>query len=194
MKKIMAFLLVMILVVSSSVCVAFAAPSIEAEGVISGITAIDVDKNKVGITAEKIDGNVKKPMYNALQDLKDEANDKSLKIVGQYNVEVEDDAKYPLSVELNVLGVSNNSSVYVLLQKGNDVASVAAEVKDGKILFGVDKAIDKIAIVVDKKTAASVEEENDILSPQTSDVTLYVFVLMAIAAVAFVLVPKKAKA
>lgn len=194
MKKVFAFLLTAVLVISASVCVAFAAPSIEVEGVISGATVTDANGEAVEIAIEKIDKKVEKPFYDALQGLKSETKDKTLKIVGHYNVDIKGDPEYPIDIALDVLGISKSSKVYVLIQKGKEVVSVIPTVKKGKILFDYDEAFDKLAIVVDGKTATKVENENNVLSPQTADATPYVAGFMVIIALAFVLAPKKAKA
>ncbi len=194
MKKVLAFLLTAVLVVSASVCVAFAAPSVEAEGIISGITATDSNKDEVEIIVDKIDGKVEKPFYEALKGLKSETKDKTLKIVGQYNVDIKGNPEYPVNVILDVLGISKSSKVFVLLQKGKEVIAVTPTVKNGKISFDFDEAFDKLAIVVDGKTATNVEKANNVLSPQTADATPYVFALLSVMALAFVLIPKKVKA
>jgi len=193
MKKVLAFLLTAVLVVSASVCVAFAAPSAEAEGVISGITATDKNDKKVEVTVEQIDGKVNKNFYNTLVGLKGETKKETLKIVGHYNVDVKGNAKYPLNIVLNVLGISASSDAYVLLQKGKEVTVVTPTVKKGKLIFELEEEIDKLALVVDGKTANKVEEENGVLSPQTSDSIGYV-VMVLVTAVAMCFVSKKVKA
>lgn len=194
MKKVLAFLLTMVLVASACVCVAFAAPSKEAQGIISGITAIDVEEMDVNISVEKIDSKVNKPFQEAVKGLKDEAKDKTLKVVGHYDLEVEGDPEYPLTVSMDVLGISKSSKVYVLVQKGDDVVTITPTVKNGKIVFELEEAADKIAIVTDGKTATKVEKENDVLAPQTGDMGVFVAVIAVLAMAAFVLVPKKVKA
>ena len=194
MKKILAFLLTVVLVMSASVCVAFAAPSAEAQGVVSGITATDADKELAQVSLEKIDGKVNKYFYNTLTGLKSETKNKTLKIVGHYNVIVKGSPKYPVSLALDVLGISASSDVFVLLQKGKEVVSVTPTVKDGKVSFELEEKIDNLAIVVDGKTATKVEKENDVLSPQTSDVTTYAVVMMLMALVAVAFVTKKVNA
>ncbi len=194
MKKVLAFLLTVVLVATAGICVAFAAPSAEAQGVISGITAIDADKNEADVSVEKIDGKVNKYFYKTLQGLKDEAKDKSLKVVGHYDVEVEGEPEYPLTITLDVLGISKSSKVFILLQNGKDVVSVTPEVKNGKVVFELEEEVEKLAIVTDGKTATKVEKENDVLSPQTGDMTAYVILAVFAALVGLVVVPKKLKA
>lgn len=194
MKKVLAFLLVAVLVVSASVCVAFAAPSKEAQGIISGIAGIDANENEVSVKVEKKDNKTDKDFQKTLTTLKDDEDDKSLKVVGQFNIEVEEDAEYPLTVTLDVLGVSKSSNVYVLVKKGNEVVTVAAEVKNGKVVFELEDEADEIAIVTDGKTATKVEKENGVLSPQTGDATVFVAIAAIVALAALVLVPKKVKA
>ncbi len=193
MKKVLAFLLTAVLVVSASVCVAFAAPSAEVEGVISGITVTDKNDKAVEVTVEEIDSKVNKNFYNTLVGLKGETKKETLKIVGHYNIDIQGKAKYPLNIVLDVLGISASSDAYILLQKGKEVKVVTPTIKNGKLIFELEEAIDKLALVVDGKTADKVEEENDVLSPQTSDSIGYV-VMLFVAAVAMLFVSKKVKA
>ena len=193
MKKVLAFLLTVVLVVSASVCVAFAASSPEAEGIISGTTATDANDKDVSINFEKIDGKVNKNFYNTLQGLKDEAKDSTLKVVGHFEVEVDGEPEYPLTVTLDVLGISKSSKVFVMLQKGKETVVVEPTVKNGKVIFEIDEEYDKIALVTDGKTATKVEKENDVLSPQTFDATIYVM-MIAVMAMAVMFVAKKVKA
>ena len=175
MKKVLAFLLTVVLVVSASVCVAFAASSPEAQGVISGVTAIDTNNQEAKVSFEKIDGKVNKNFYNTLQGLKDE------------------EKEYPLTVTLDVLGISKSSKVFVMLQKGKETVAVEPTVKNGKVVFELDEKYDKMALVTDGKTATKVEKENDVLSPQTFDATIYVM-MIAVMAMAVIFVTKKVKA
>ncbi len=193
MKKVLAFLLVAVLVVSASVCVAFAASSPEAQGVISGVTATDANDKEATVDFEKIDGKVNKSFYDTLQGLKDEEKDSSLKVVGHFEVEVDGEPEYPLSVTLDVLGISKASKVFVMLQKGKETVVVEPTVKDGKVTFELDADYEKMALVTDGKTATNVEKENNVLSPQTSDATIYV-VMIAVMAMAALFVTKKVKA
>ncbi|MBE6776857.1 MAG: hypothetical protein E7542_01925 [Ruminococcaceae bacterium] len=193
MKKVLAFLLTVVLVVSASVCVAFAASSPEAQGVISGVTATDANDKEALIKFEKIDGKVNKNFYNTLQGLKDEEKDSTLKVVGHFEVEVDGKPEYPLTVTLDVLGISKSSKVFVMLQKGKETVAVEPTVKDGKVVFELDEKYDKMALVTDGKTATKVEKENDVLSPQTFDATIYVM-MIAVMAMAVIFVTKKVKA
>ncbi len=194
MKKVLAFLLTAVLIISSSMCVAFAALSPEAQGVISGIAATDANDEEVTVTVEKIDSKVNKYFYNTLTGLKSETKNKTLKVVGHYNVAVEGNPEYPLNVVLNVLGISASSDVYVLLQKGSEVVAVTPTVKNGKVSFELEEEVDKIALVVDGDTADKVEKENNVKSPKTSDSTLYIVMVMFASLVACVFVSKKVKA
>ncbi len=193
MKKILAILLTVVLVAALSVTAVFAAPSAEAQGVISGVTVTDANGKEVELNVEKIDGNVNKYFYNKLVDLRKESGDKSLKVVGHYDLAIKGNPEYELSLVLNVLGISDASNVYVLLQKGNEVVAVTPDISDNELSLVLDKKYEKLAIVTDGKTAGQVEKENDVLSPQTADVTPYVAVIALISLVAIAVLPKKIK-
>ena len=136
---------------------------------------------------------INKNFYETLQGLKDEEKVSTLKVVGHFEVEVEGKPEYPLTVTLDVLGISKASKVFVMLQKGKETVVVEPTVKNGKVIFELDEEYDKMALVTDGKTATKVEQENDVLSPQTFDATIYVM-MIAVMAMAVMFVTKKVKA
>lgn len=195
MKKILAVLLTLVLVFAMgtmAVCAATASP--EVNGIISGTEIKDADGADASIKFEKIDGKVTTEFQNELKDLKKESEDSNIKVVAQYEVKTEGTPKYPVTVTLDVLGVSASSKVYVMVQEGSNVKTIETTVVNGKITFTIDNAIQKIAIVTDKATATNVEKENNVLSPQTGDASLLVVVMGVLAIVAAGFVFKKVKA
>ena len=195
MKKILAVLLTLVLVFAMgtmAVCAATASP--EVNGIISGTEIKDADGADVSIKFEKIDGKVTTEFQKELKDLKKESQDSNIKVVAQYEVKTEGTPKYPVTVTLDVLGVSTSSKVYVMVQEGSNVKTIETTVVNGKITFTIDNAIQKIAIVTDKATATNVEKENNVLSPQTGDASLLVVVMGVLAIVAAGFVFKKVKA
>lgn len=195
MKKILAVLLTLVLVFAiGTMAVSAATASPEVNGIISGTEIKDADSKDVAVDFEKIDGKVTTEFQNELKDLKKESGDNNVKVVAQYEVKVEGTPKYPLTVTLDVLGVSASSKVYVMVQEGSNVKTIETTVVNGKITFTIDNAIQKIAIVTDKATATNVEKENNVLSPQTGDASLLVVVMGVLAVVAAGFVFKKVKA
>ena len=195
MKKILAVLLTLVLVFAMgtmAVCAATASP--EVNGIISGTEIKDADGADVSIKFEKIDGKVTTEFQKELKDLKKESEDSNIKVVAQYEVKTEGTPKYPVTVTLDVLGVSTSSKVYVMVKEGSNVKTIETTVVNGKITFTIDNAIQKIAIVTDKATATNVEKENNVLSPQTGDASLLVVVMGVLAIVAAGFVFKKVKA
>lgn len=195
MKKILAVLLTLVLVFAMgtmAVCAATASP--EVNGIISGTEIKDADGADASIKFEKIDGKVTTEFQKELKDLKKESEDSNIKVVAQYEVKTEGAPKYPVTVTLDVLGVSASSKVYVMVQEGSNVKTIETTVVNGKITFTIDNAIQKIAIVTDKATATNVEKENNVLSPQTGDASLLVVVMGVLAIVAAGFVFKKVKA
>ena len=192
MKKVLALTLMVVLFAAIGVTV-FATPSSEAQGIVSGIIVIDGDDAEVSFVVNKIDGKVNKHFQESLTELKNKEDEKSLKVVGHYDIELDDDAQYPLTVTLNVLGISDNSSVYILAQNGDEVVVITPEIKDGKLVFPVDEKFEKFAVVTDGQTATKVEEENDVISPQTADMSIYVTIVAFISLVAIAVFPKKIK-
>ena len=195
MKKILAVLLTLVLVFAiGTMAVSAATASPEVNGIISGTEIKDADSKDVAVDFEKIDGKVTTEFQNELKDLKKESGDNNIKVVAQYEVKAEGTPKYPLTVTLDVLGVSASSKVYVMVQEGSNVKTIETTVVNGKITFTIDNAIQKIAIVTDKATATNVEKENNVLSPQTGDASLLVVVMGVLAIVAAGFVFKKVKA
>ncbi len=192
MKKVLALLLTLVFVAAMGVTV-YAVPSAEAQGIISGVTVVDDNDNEVNFSLKKIDRKVDKNFSNTLTGLKSEKGDKSLKVVGHYDVEIDDEPEYPLTVSLKVLGISNTSSVYVLAQSGDGVVVITPTIDGNEITFTVDEEFQKLAIVTDGKTATKVEKENDVLSPQTGDMSVYVAIAAFISLVAIAVLPKKIK-
>lgn len=193
MKKLLVLVLTVVLAFGAAAISVSAAKSPEANGVVSGVQAQDSNGKDFSIKLKKIDGKVIKVFADALELLKKESGEDNLKIVAQYDVNIIGTPKYPLTITLDVLGISASSKVYILVQEGSVIKALEATVSDGKITFTIDSAIQKLAIVVDKKTAANVEKENNVLSPQTADRSLVVFIgVFAIALAGFAF--KKIKA
>lgn len=196
MKKTLAILLTLVLVFAMGTMAVSAATSAspEVNGIISGTEIKDADSKDVSVEFVKIDGKVATEFQNELKDLKKESGDNNIKVVAQYEVKTEGTPKYPLTVTLDVLGVSASSKVYVMVKEGNNVKTIETTVVNGKITFTVENAIQKIAIVTDKATATNVEKENNVLSPQTGDASVMVAVMGVMAIVAAGFVFKKVKA
>lgn len=194
MKKALAFLLTVILVLGCTAISVSAAKSPTANGVVSDITATDKGSKPVDFQLIRIEGKVLSEFAEGLKELKEDTGKTNLKIVDQYKI-VSGDAEYPITVELGVLGVKSDSTVYILVtdDKGN-VEKIEATAKDSKITFTLDKKYAKLAIVVDTKTATEVENLNKTESPKTGDATqvlaLVTFLSVISAAYAF----KKIKA
>ena len=185
MKKILVLLLAVILAFGMMAVSVSAVKSPEANGVVSGVNAEDSNGKVFTIKLKKIDGKVIKDFADALELLKKESGEDNIKIVAQYDVNIIGTPEYPVTITLDVLGISASSKVYVLVQEGSVIKALEAIVTDGKITFTIDSAIQKLAIVVDKDTAANVEKENNVLSPQTRDNSVavaFVGVLVAVAA------------
>lgn len=195
MKKTLAILLTIILVLAmGTMAVSAASASPEVNGVISGAEIKDKQEKDVDMDFEKIDGKVTTEFQDNVKELKKESGVDNLKVVAQYNVKAQGNPEYPVKVTLDVLGVSADSKVYVMVQEDNNVKTIETKVVNGKITFSIEKAIQKFAIVVDKATAQNVEKENNVLSPQTGDFSMAVVVMGVIALMAVAFGFKKVKA
>ena len=189
MKKILAILLAALVLVSICSTAVFAAkkPSREPNGIVSEVFP-DC------IILEKIDEQINKVIKDVIEELKKDEKDDSLRPVDWYDIIVIGNPKFDVEVTLGVLGVKPSSKVYILLENEDGVKVIIPKVEKGKIIFDLPKGFDRLAIVMDGKSALQVEKENGITSPQTGDVTTYAVVLMAIMSLAIVFVSKKVKA
>lgn len=134
MKKLSAILLTLILVLALGTMAVSAekANSPEVKGVVSSIEAKDKAGNIVSLEIVPIDGKVTTNFQSALKDLKKETNDNTLKVVGQYDVKKIGNPEFPVTVTLNVLGISEKSKVYIMIEEGT-VQPTAAAV-DSKVM------------------------------------------------------------
>ncbi len=200
MKKLLAIVLTLIIALSLGVTVVSAASSPEAEGVVSSIKAEDVNGQNISINVDKIDGKVSSTLQNGLAGVKKESGNKGLKIVDHFEVAIEGEPSFPITVSLSVFGIKRNSTVYILAEDGdsapdkNKVTTIKTTVEDGKIIFKLEKNIKKFAIVTDAETAQVVEKENNVKSPQTADNVNFVALAMMVAVGGIVFVSKKVKA
>lgn len=171
MKKALAVILTVIVVLGCAVIGVSAEKSPTANGVVSNITATDKDSKPVDFQLIRIEGKVLPDFAEGLKELKEDTGKTNIKIVDQYKI-ISGDAKYPVTVELGVLGVTEGSVVYILVMddKGN-VEKIEATAKDSKITFTLPEKYEKLAIVVDTKTATNVENLNKTESPKTGDAT-----------------------
>lgn len=184
MKKIISVLVALILVVCGFAFTANAEPSPEVEGVISIIDIIDSKGNKPSIEFIEIEsGKLDKDLK---PDSKDEAT------LAQYEVKTTGTPEYPVTVTLGIKGVKSTSTVYILVKKADGtIAKVPAVVKEnGKVEFTLEEGLEKLSIIVDKKTATSIG-----VSDKTGDSsTVAVMGILCVAIAAAVVSAKKVKA
>lgn len=194
MKKALAVLLTVIVVLGCAVIGVSAEKSPTANGVVSGITATDKDSKPIDFQLIRIEGKVIAQFAEALKELKEDTGKTNIKIVDQYKI-VSGDAKYPVTVELNVLGVKEGSVVYILAMddKGN-VEKIEAIAKNGKIVFTLPQKFEKLAIVVDTKTATQVENLNKTESPKTGETPRVLVFVAFLSLVSMAYAFKKIKA
>ena len=134
MKKLSAILLTLILILALGTMAVSAekADSPEVKGVVSSIEVKDKKGEKVSLEILPIDGKVTTNFQSALKDLKKEANDNTLKVVGQYDVKTLGNPEFPVNVTLGVLGISNNSKAYIMIEEGTVQPTAAA--LDSKVM------------------------------------------------------------
>ena len=104
MKKIISILAVFILVLGCAVMPVSAEISPEIDDVISQIEGTDANGEKVDIDFIRLD--------EIDEDLK--PSSKEDKIIAQYEVKIEGNPEYPITVTLKVDGVKKGSKVYIL--------------------------------------------------------------------------------
>ena len=124
MRKILAIVVILAVALSLGVTVVSAAPSAEAEGVVSAVKAEDAKGENVSIEVYSIDEKVSSTLQTGLANVKKETGNKDLKIVDHFEVEVEGKPTFPITVTLHVLGIKKDSVVYVLAE--NDPTTVVS--------------------------------------------------------------------
>lgn len=197
MKKLSAILLTLILVLALGTMAVSAekADSPEVKGIVSSIEAIDNAAKEVSIEILPIEGKVTTNFQNGLKDLKKDKGDNTLKVAGQYDVKIIGEPEFPVTVTLSVLGISENSKVYIMVEEENsNVRVLTATVKSGKVTFVLERKVKRFAIVVDGVTAQNVEKENNITSPQTGNNTTAMAITFVLALVAAAFAFKKVHA
>lgn len=124
MKKILAIVVTLAVALSLGVTVVSAAPSAEAEGIVSAVKAEDAKGENVSIEVYSIDEKVSSTLQTGLANVKKESGNKDLKIVDHFEVEVKGKPTFPITVTLHVLGIKKDSVVYVLAE--NDPTTVVS--------------------------------------------------------------------
>lgn len=179
MKKVISILAVLILVIGCTMLPVSAEVSPEIDDVISQVEAEDANGDKVDIDFVRND--------ELDEDLKPDS--KEDKIIAQYDVIVEGEPEYPITVTLKVDGVKKGSKVYILAKdEDGSVQYIEAEVlENGKIRFIMDKYYPTIAIVSDVKTSSNIGT-----SDPTGDYTLpAAMTLLLVSGAAIVFAKKK---
>lgn len=193
MKKLLAFVLVVVLAFSA--VTANAAPSPEKlEGVISSATA--KDKNGASVKLVLNASTADRAVYNtALEELKT-ANGADLKIVDHKVITLDGASSpaFPLTVELNIPGVKASSKGFVLFKNSQgNVEKLNAVMGDGKVTVTINE-LGEFVLVTDSQTVTDINSDGGEAnkSPQTSDnvTPIAVLLLVASAAVAIVSVKK----
>ena len=177
MKKIICLLAAVVLVIS---CVAMNVaavpePSPETDGVISGFTAIDKNGDGVSINISR----TKQPNTNLNPTGNDEVS------LGQYDIEIIGNPKYPVTIRTKVAGVKKGSSTVRVMAQGTDgnVVNIDATItEDGEISFVLEKEYSKLSIITDKATATKTGV-SDKTGDNLTDVFAVVLVLSAVCAV-----------
>ena len=136
MKKVLAVLLTAILAFTALTAVAETPSPEKSSGVIVSVTGKDADGDALKLAVEPT--KIEQSTYtNALDDLKKEVGDDTLKIVDQKQLVLKEgkDPKFPLTVELNVPGVKPTSKVYVLFKAfDNQAEGLSNKAADGEVI------------------------------------------------------------
>ncbi len=182
MKKIFSILVAVILVASCFALTVGAAPSPEVEDVVVIVGAKDNEgkDTEIEIVEKEQIGDSVKP---------DSAEEV---VIGQYEINVDKDTKYPLFVDAQIAGVKTDSDVYIIAEKQDGtIEKIAVQVvANGKIKFELKEAYKSIAFIADKKTATNIGT-----SDKTGDnASAVVMVALGLAVAAAVVSAKKVTA
>lgn len=136
MKKVLAVLLTAILAVTALTAVAETPSPEKLSGVIVSVSGKDANGDALKLAVEPT--KIEQTAYTkALDNLKKEVGDDSLKIVDQKQLVLKEgtDPKFPLTVDLNVPGIKPTSKVYVLFKADeNKAEGLSNKAADGEVI------------------------------------------------------------
>lgn len=188
MKKILAFVFTAALAVTTFATAAFAADSSpeKPEGVITAVTAVDKDGNKVEIELAEPSGSVS-DFDSALAELKQTAGD-DLKVIDFKAIRARsgESLNFPLDVEFRIPGIKATSNGYILFKdNAGDIEQLDAVMGDGTVKVTV-KEEGEFVFVADSGTVTDIGSagSGEVTSPVTGDNTLPVMSVMLLAACA----------
>lgn len=199
MKKILAFVFTVALAVTAFATTALAADDSpqKLEGVITAVTAVDADGNKVDIELAEPSGSVS-DFDSALAELK-QTTGNDLKIIDFKAIRARAGVpmNFPIDVEFKIPGIKASSKGYILFKdKSGDIEKLDAVMGDGTVKVTV-KEEGEFVFVADSGTVTDIGSagSGDVTSPVTGDNTLPVMSVMIIAAGAVgIFATKKIKA
>lgn len=199
MKKILAFVFTVALAVTAFATTALAADDSpqKLEGVITAVTAVDADGNKVDIELAEPSGSVS-DFDSALAELK-QTTGNDLKIIDFKAIRARAGVpmNFPIDVEFKIPGIKASSKGYILFKdKSGDIEKLDAVMGDGTVKVTV-KEEGEFVFVADSGTVTDIGSagSGDVTSPVTGDNTLPVMSVMIIAAGAVgIFAAKKIKA
>ena len=186
MKKILAFVFTVALAVTAFATTALAADDSpqKLEGVITAVTAVDADGNKVDIELVEPSGSVS-DFDSALAELK-QTTGNDLKIIDFKAIRARAGVpmNFPIDVEFKIPGIKASSKGYILFKdKSGDIEKLDAVMGDGTVKVTV-KEEGEFVFVADSGTVTDIGSagSGDVTSPVTGDNTLPVMSVMIIAA------------
>ena len=188
MKKILAFVFTVALAVTAFATTALAADDSpqKLEGVITAVTAVDADGNKVDIELAEPSGSVS-DFDSALAELK-QTTGNDLKIIDFKAIRARAGVpmNFPIDLEFKIPGIKASSKGYILFKdKSGDIEKLDAVMGDGTVKVTV-KEEGEFVFVADSGTVTDIGSagSGDVTSPVTGDNTLPVMSVMLLAACA----------
>ena len=186
MKKILAFVFTVALAVTAFATTALAADDSpqKLEGVITAVTAVDADGNRVDIELAEPSGSVS-DFDSALAELK-QTTGNDLKIIDFKAIRARAGVpmNFPIDVEFKIPGIKASSKGYILFKdKSGDIEKLDAVMGDGTVKVTV-KEEGEFVFVADSGTVTDIGSagSGEVTSPVTGDNTLPVMSVMIIAA------------
>ena len=188
MKKILAFVFTAALAVTAFATTAFAADDSpeKLDGVITAVTAVDADGNKVELELAEPSGSIS-DFDSVLAELKQTAGD-DLKVIDFKAIRARAGVSinFPLNVELRIPGIKATSKGYILFKdNAGDIEKLDAVMGNGTVKVTV-KEEGEFVFVADSGTVTDIGSagSGEVTSPATGDNTLPVMSVMLLAACA----------
>ncbi len=158
MKKVFAFLLTVVMVVTATAMVVSARPSPERKGIIAAsATAIDIDGSSYSIDVVEPVNATPATFESAVKDLIKKTKNKNLKIVdiAEAVLSGAGNPTFPATLSFKVSGISSSNNNYILFKKADGTIVTIKPTLKGDTMTAEFPELGEFVLVSDKKVETS---------------------------------------